>query len=216
MAGCDKGCGKGKVYPKLQQDLDILESRSGFGRVPKELVYAVAVQESDGNRWFDRKDLLYKQNMAVAVKGWRMSERKILDDLVATEGPTRGLIPKFRFEPDWYVISTSHATKSDRMFYWSRILSTSFGYCQKGMVWYLTRFPAEEWERKFRAFLLDPYLQLKVCAGDLENLIHNTNGDIPLALTRYNGPSKARRVSNYGEKVYAHFMEKLKQNQQGG
>lgn len=198
-----------KSYVMLRSDIRKAEEAGFLQDIPPQLILAVGIQESTGNRIFDVKDLQCKQNLAVAVKRTGKTAPFLLGFYKQWNNPGDVAIPKFRYEPSWKrdVDELIEARCVNSL--WSITLHTSFGYFQKGMVWHLSAKPTEQWDLAMREFINNPLEQIRVCANDLTTLIARSKGDVRLALTRYNGGPKRIKASNYGNRVFDLYKHEL-------
>lgn len=215
MAECKSGCGENFGNDGYRRYLDLLDQRQGLYLMPPQLVAAVIEKESGGFRWFNRTDKQFHANCIAVEKYLRMPRSQFLSLIVARTGPTKGLIPKFRVEPGWVAPAKKISKEFDNPFFWEHVLPLSYGFGQKYMHAYLEGYTHEQWSRLFSQFLADPYLQIKQCAKDVAELVHYSNGDIRLALTRYNAGKGAKSVSEYGKVVFDNFQRKLHESQGG-
>lgn len=209
MGECTTGCGQAFGNDGYRRYLDLLDQRQGLFLMPPELVASIIEKESGGFRWFNRTDKQFHQNCAKVESLLKIPRHQFLSLIVARSGPTQGLIPKFRVEPSWIEPARNASKKLENPEFWRYVLPVSYGFGQKYMHAYLEGYTQEQWSRLFPRFLADPYLQIKQTAKDIAALIHGTKGDIPLALTRYNGPRNAKYVSPYGKTVFENFQRKL-------
>lgn len=202
---CPNGCGDNWGADGFRRYLDILNRRSELLNVPKELIAALCLRESGGFRWFRKTDAQYKANIHEAMKITGLNEQCLLDCIVPNFGPSKGLIPKFRLEPSWLPYTKSMIIPGMVHVRADAVLPMSFGFGQKAMWSYLSGYTQEQWLKLYWEFITDPNLQLKQVAKDLAELIVETKGNVPLALTRYNGPRNAQHISEYGSAVFASY-----------
>ena len=203
MSDCQNGCGKTLGMTELRRDLKLLRESGKNNHVPEELIAAVVLRESGGNRWFSVRDALYRQNLKAATAILTTTPERLLSYITPKEGPSKGLIPKFRAESSWLSSAVTHAGWTKEPVLWRCRLAMSFGYGQKSMLYYLSQKPVDQWNKLFFEFTTNPQVQLKQVADDLEGLIKRANGHVRLALTRYNTGPGAKTVSEYGERVFA-------------
>ena len=209
MANCE-GCEKpAKDFIQMRADIERAERASLLADVPAAMLVAVGIKESHGRKYFSEKDDLYRENIHVLVHQGKMTKEHFLGLIVDKDGPARGLIPKFRYEPSWRAKANKMTALHQMPAIWEVLLSCSFGYFQKGMCWHMSAKKPVEWASALRLMFHSSNEQCKVAANDLRVLVKNSNGDIPLAFTRYNAGPGAHAVTDYGEKVWALYRHEV-------
>lgn len=202
---CIDGCGESEHGAGFRRYLEKLDAENKLFSVPLELIAAVCLRETEGYRWFNRTDKQYRQNMREWSVAMGKTEEQLLSLIKIPVGPNKGLIPKFRYEPSWRLAAKKMSDTNKETKLLDFVMPVSFGFGQKAMWIYLAGYTPDQWIRLYYAFLNDPYVQLIQVAKDLNELIHETNGNVPLALTRYNGPRKATHISQYGKAVFENY-----------
>jgi hypothetical protein len=209
--GCESGCGKTKGYTKLRAAINGAVQSGVCASVPSELILAVGIRESHGDMFFSDGGQQFKDNLAVWCQHSKLHKQEALAKVRILGGDDSGKIAKFRCEPSWKASIDAFIAKEPRAKGWEDILYLSIGYFQKGMIWHLSAKSFDEWVQAYDTFLRSSREQVRVCSFDLHGLIHRSRGDVPLALSRYNGGPSVKHVSEYGEQVYDLFRYLLKE-----
>ena len=209
MAECKTGCGKLMSYTQMRIDILNASEKHILAPVPLEMIYAVGVQESHGNRFFVGNEEQYFDNMHVFT-GWTKLPLGDCKKLVTVNsGVDKGKMAKFRYEPSWKSFVDKEIGVDIKKKNWRQILHLSIGYFQKGQIFHLGAKPVEQWESAYEKFKSDPYEQIRVCANDLHILMQKSHGDALLALSRYNAGASIGTPTNYGKEVFQLYKNQL-------
>ncbi len=209
MTDCKGGCADNFGNNGYRRYLDGLDAENRLFSVPKELIASVIERETEGERFFNLTDQLFKDNLREAGRLLNVHPPFFLQHFVPKDGPMRGMITKFRVEPGWVTIAKNWARDTPNENYWRLMLPVSFGFGQKWMNAYLEQFPKEQWMTQFWLFIGTPRLQITTIAKDMSVLTKQSGGDVRLALTRYNAGATAKRVSSYGKEVFDDYLKRI-------
>ena len=167
-------------------------------------VEAVIQQETSGVPIFNPNETLYKLNLLSAENLADLPPAVIKQSVTIIQGPLEGKICKFRMEPGYWRWADSQTGLDIQL---RVLLACSLGVGQKMARWLITNVPKYQWGNVIRHFMADVPTQLLYVAGDLDNLLLQSEGDRLLAYTRYNAGAGAKTVSKYGRDVFNVFEE---------
>lgn len=196
-------CAKGpKSFVQMRAHIAQANEKGLLQNIPVEMMVALGIKESHGRMYFSPKDEQYEANMRTLVHSGKVARDNFLRMIVDEAGPHKGLISKFRYEPDWRATANNMVAVHDMPAQWRILLSCSFGYFQKGMCWHMSAKKPEAWAKALHLFLHDSDEQCRVAANDITILIKNAKGDVPLAFSRYNAGPTHPTVTEYGRRVW--------------
>jgi hypothetical protein len=160
-----------KVIAKLPNNMDMAAS-----------VIAVCVQESKCCPTFSVSDPLYQANLKAAADYTKLPPLLIQEAAMIKQGPLRGFLGKFRFEPGYWAWSGEHQLPSatDRF-----LVSCSWGVGQQMMRWVVPS-AVDTWPEWVEEFKGSVSLQVDQVIHELGRLLVETNGDLLRAYKGYN------------------------------
>lgn len=209
MSDC-RNCGSpAKNFVQMRADIERAEQNGLIQDIPKELLVAIGVKESHGRKYFSKEDTQYRQNLNALKSGLHVTEESWLKLIVDAEGPAKGLIPKFRYEPSWQKEAQEIVRNLKMPAVWNLLLPVSYGYFQKSLLYHLKPKDHARWGEQMRLFFHSSNEQIKVCANDMHYLIRGAHGDLKLALSRYNAGPSIKSPTDYGKIVFGFYTHEL-------
>jgi Mac 1 len=145
-------------------------------------VIAVCMNESGGVPTFNRTEILFQQNMGVAVQTTTLPKQLLEDALKIDDGPLVGQIAKFRFEPGYWDWTKNLGLPSVTLRF---LCSCSFGVGQMMMRWILPP-DKTKWEAFIERYKGDVNFQLNYVIETLERWLADSEGDLFKAYKAYN------------------------------